>query len=287
MPALAVHVRTRVSRYRLSLPIIQREMATAKLLEVRDLWTTPPHLIPPLVPAIGSSLGGESDGDRTQLSSMCHRSQLLTGWEAVIWDGDAALEFLAANRPNKPHTTISQSSLQRDFVIRLLVGRAQARACTADRTTEEYCMQPRGPLKPPLLPLPTLRTNQRSPIADCPPSGYLCHLCFEIGHYISQCPKVLWYDEEFEILRIFSKGVFFCTLLQAYLYKKEGCTPYQGRKRCFGEYNCPVCSRRWMSGNSWANTSEWMSVITINSMHSVVMKCMFVVFCFFFKWRRL
>lgn len=35
-----------------------------------------------------------------------------------------------------------------------------------------------------------------------------------------------------------------------------GLTPYQGRKRCFGEYQCPNCMRKWMSGNSWANIGQ-------------------------------
>ncbi|CAL9699301.1 unnamed protein product [Knipowitschia caucasica] len=33
-------------------------------------------------------------------------------------------------------------------------------------------------------------------------------------------------------------------------------TPYQGEGRCFGEYQCSKCSRRWMSGNSWANMGQ-------------------------------
>lgn len=33
-------------------------------------------------------------------------------------------------------------------------------------------------------------------------------------------------------------------------------TPYQGRKRCFGEYKCPKCERKWMSGNSYANIGQ-------------------------------
>ncbi|CAG2101329.1 unnamed protein product [Medioppia subpectinata] len=38
--------------------------------------------------------------------------------------------------------------------------------------------------------------------------------------------------------------------------QKEGLTPYQGRKRCFGEYKCSKCKRKWMSGNSWANCGQ-------------------------------
>ncbi|KFB50220.1 zinc finger CCHC domain-containing protein 24-like protein [Anopheles sinensis] len=38
--------------------------------------------------------------------------------------------------------------------------------------------------------------------------------------------------------------------------KAEGKTPYQGKKRCFGEYKCPKCKRKWMSGNSWANHGQ-------------------------------
>lgn len=63
-----------------------------------------------------------------------------------------------------------------------------------------------------------------------PPNTYLCHLCFQKGHYIKDCPQAR------------PKG--------------EGKTPYQGRKRCFGEYKCPKCKRKWMSGNSWANTGQ-------------------------------
>jgi hypothetical protein len=63
-----------------------------------------------------------------------------------------------------------------------------------------------------------------------PPSSYMCHLCFQKGHYIKDCPKAR------------PKG--------------EGKTPYQGRKRCFGEFKCPKCKRKWMSGNSWANTHQ-------------------------------
>ncbi|CAG04810.1 unnamed protein product, partial [Tetraodon nigroviridis] len=63
-----------------------------------------------------------------------------------------------------------------------------------------------------------------------PPANYLCHLCFNKGHYIKDCPQAR------------PKG--------------EGLTPYQGKKRCFGEYKCPKCKRKWMSGNSWANMGQ-------------------------------
>jgi hypothetical protein len=33
-------------------------------------------------------------------------------------------------------------------------------------------------------------------------------------------------------------------------------TPYQGRRRCFGEYVCTRCNRRWMSGQSYANIAQ-------------------------------
>ncbi|OAD60696.1 Zinc finger CCHC domain-containing protein 24 [Eufriesea mexicana] len=69
----------------------------------------------------------------------------------------------------------------------------------------------------------------RKPIKKPPPS-YLCHLCFTKGHYIKDCPQAR------------PKG--------------EGLTPYQGKKRCFGEYKCPKCKRKWMSGNSWANMGQ-------------------------------
>ncbi|XP_071954444.1 zinc finger CCHC domain-containing protein 24-like [Antedon mediterranea] len=71
--------------------------------------------------------------------------------------------------------------------------------------------------------------NDRKP-GKRPPPTYLCHLCFNKGHYIKDCPQAR------------PKG--------------EGLTPYQGKKRCFGEYKCPKCKRKWMSGNSWANMGQ-------------------------------
>jgi len=47
-----------------------------------------------------------------------------------------------------------------------------------------------------------------------------------------------------------------CVLLRQARPKGEGLTPYQGKKRCFGEYKCPKCKRKWMSGNSWANMGQ-------------------------------
>ncbi|XP_059608634.1 zinc finger CCHC domain-containing protein 24-like [Phlebotomus argentipes] len=67
-------------------------------------------------------------------------------------------------------------------------------------------------------------------VQKTPPANYLCHLCFRKGHFIRDCPKAR--------------------------PKAEGKTPYQGKKRCFGEYKCPKCKRKWMSGNSWANMGQ-------------------------------
>lgn len=75
----------------------------------------------------------------------------------------------------------------------------------------------------------TLSSEARKP-SKRPPPNYLCHLCFNKGHYIKDCPQAR------------PKG--------------EGLTPYQGKKRCFGEYKCPKCKRKWMSGNSWANMGQ-------------------------------
>ncbi|XP_075999721.1 zinc finger CCHC domain-containing protein 24-like [Genypterus blacodes] len=75
----------------------------------------------------------------------------------------------------------------------------------------------------------SLSSETRKP-SKRPPPNYLCHLCFNKGHYIKDCPQAR------------PKG--------------EGLTPYQGKKRCFGEYKCPKCKRKWMSGNSWANMGQ-------------------------------
>ncbi|XP_022917155.1 zinc finger CCHC domain-containing protein 24-like [Onthophagus taurus] len=78
--------------------------------------------------------------------------------------------------------------------------------------------------------LSDLNLNHSNRPTKRPPATYMCHLCFQKGHYIKDCPKAR------------PKG--------------EGKTPYQGRKRCFGEYKCPKCKRKWMSGNSWANKGQ-------------------------------
>ncbi|XP_014673499.1 PREDICTED: uncharacterized protein LOC106813789 [Priapulus caudatus] len=46
--------------------------------------------------------------------------------------------------------------------------------------------------------------------------------------------------------------------------KGEGLTPHQDEERCFGEYKCPKCKRRWMSGNSWANMGQECNKCNIN-----------------------
>jgi len=59
-----------------------------------------------------------------------------------------------------------------------------------------------------------------------PPAGYLCHLCYEPGHYIKNC--------------------------RLYVTRDEGLTPYQGTKRCFGVFRCSRCKRRWWSDKAIA-----------------------------------
>ncbi|KAL0274824.1 UNVERIFIED_CONTAM: hypothetical protein PYX00_002856 [Menopon gallinae] len=71
-----------------------------------------------------------------------------------------------------------------------------------------------------------------------PPPTYLCHLCFGQGHYIKDC--------------LLARP------------KAESRTPYQGKKRCFGEYKCPECKRKWMSANSWANMGQECKKCLIN-----------------------
>ncbi|XP_066258339.1 zinc finger CCHC domain-containing protein 24-like [Euwallacea similis] len=44
----------------------------------------------------------------------------------------------------------------------------------------------------------------------------------------------------------------------------KGKTPYQGPKRCFGEYTCPKCKNSWMSGNSWADMGQECKTCNIN-----------------------
>ncbi|CAD5226238.1 unnamed protein product [Bursaphelenchus xylophilus] len=64
-----------------------------------------------------------------------------------------------------------------------------------------------------------------------PPTRYQCHICYNTGHYISDCP--MRFNSPYEEL-----------------------TPYQGRKKCYGEFTCHQCKRRWTSQNSVANEAQ-------------------------------
>ncbi len=50
--------------------------------------------------------------------------------------------------------------------------------------------------------------------------------------------------------------------MQNYQQHKQQCqleqqrTSYQGRKRCFGEFKCPVCHKTWKSANSRSNEPQ-------------------------------
>ena len=43
----------------------------------------------------------------------------------------------------------------------------------------------------------------------------------------------------------------------------KGLTPYQGRNRVFGKFNCYKCGREWSSKHSWANTPQLCNHCTI------------------------
>ncbi|CAJ0563758.1 unnamed protein product, partial [Mesorhabditis spiculigera] len=64
-----------------------------------------------------------------------------------------------------------------------------------------------------------------------PPSKYQCHICYQNGHYISDCP-------------------------QRFSSAYDELTPYQGRKKCYGEFQCQHCKRKWTSQNSVANEAQ-------------------------------
>uniref|UniRef100_A0AC34QL19 3CxxC-type domain-containing protein n=1 Tax=Panagrolaimus sp. JU765 TaxID=591449 RepID=A0AC34QL19_9BILA len=64
-----------------------------------------------------------------------------------------------------------------------------------------------------------------------PPVRYQCHICYNTGHYISDCP--MRFNTPYEEL-----------------------TPYQGRKKCYGEFQCQQCKRKWTSQNSVANEAQ-------------------------------
>jgi hypothetical protein len=64
-----------------------------------------------------------------------------------------------------------------------------------------------------------------------PPQRYQCHICYQSGHYISDCP--MRFNSPYEEL-----------------------TPYQGRKKCYGEFQCQQCKRKWTSQNSVANEAQ-------------------------------
>ena len=123
-----------------------------------------------------------------------------------------------------------------------------------------------------------------SPSKKVPPEGYLCHLCFQTGHYIRDCEMVrkvcavtvqlcyamnmhmhMYESRDSGVLcalvsSLYSLFRVVCSVLSHYFMqsrpREKGITPYQGQKRCFGEYFCPTCNKTWMSGNSWANAGQ-------------------------------
>ncbi|XP_031549462.1 zinc finger CCHC domain-containing protein 24-like [Actinia tenebrosa] len=56
-----------------------------------------------------------------------------------------------------------------------------------------------------------------------------------------------------------SEKYFGCVILQQHFHRakmSDKKTPYQGKRRVFGEFRCPSCNRMWQSGNSWANAGQ-------------------------------
>ncbi|XP_071949024.1 zinc finger CCHC domain-containing protein 24-like [Antedon mediterranea] len=46
--------------------------------------------------------------------------------------------------------------------------------------------------------------------------------------------------------------------------KGKGLTPYQGRKRTFGEFHCKDCDRTWCSSHSWADKGQKCQTCEVN-----------------------
>ena len=127
------------------------------------------------------------------------------------------------------------------------------------------------------------RYSHQNPI---PPSNYLCHSCFQPGHYINHCPlstktrdfsnnsptEVRPYHQTRNFQNQTPNNIFDNRSISSNLSTEDlsrngssptsidknrpSNTPYQGQKRCFGEFKCHKCKRKWMSGNSWANTTQ-------------------------------
>ena len=98
-----------------------------------------------------------------------------------------------------------------------------------------------------------------------PPEGYLCHLCYTHGHFIKDCLYVSESNINQKLKTVQMRS------------SDEGLTPYQGQKRCFGEFKCPKCKRKWMSGNSWSNIGQEcvkcrINVYPFKQVHSAKLK---------------
>ena len=85
-----------------------------------------------------------------------------------------------------------------------------------------------------------------------------CALCGQIGHFAYECAHMIGQNEQPPTKSSIAPP------------SKRAITPYQGNRRlgfyyesllshnfrCFGEYRCKACDRKWMSGNSWANSGQ-------------------------------
>ncbi|KAJ8022651.1 Zinc finger CCHC domain-containing protein 24 [Holothuria leucospilota] len=155
-------------------------------------------------PNIGLNSSNEHSGGLSSLG-------LSGGWSEKYFAGDDIKSFTSYSDASSTVETEQSSMLGCQYTD------------TASEVSEvSHVIDQFGDLS--LLPVSERKPGKR------PPPTYLCHLCFNKGHYIKDCPKAR------------PKG--------------EGLTPYQGKKRCFGEYKCPKCKRKWMSGNSWANMGQ-------------------------------
>lgn len=72
----------------------------------------------------------------------------------------------------------------------------------------------------------------------------------------------LW--ENYNIFHVLTQNCININTFNGPKQMGKGLTPYQGDRRCFGEYKCPQCNRTWMSGNSWADKGQECQSCKIN-----------------------